>query len=806
MAGIDCSIHYTTLKQIGYDESNVAVSFYHDRTHFEPSQRNFYAEFTEEFYLQQGRHFVLHNRYATTPYKMTKLKDKVKEFDALISQTITHSRDLERDENQMNEILSNRFFSSFGSNLTKILWLGENRLVLIFQDATLCWVVIDPLSGDILKMLIDKSLSTLSSSNENNLKLSGNHVCDFVVVLRDSFITPIIAIAYFDKSKLDLVTFGKGHSFYDFVMNNQKNTSNLEKLSHYEPSTTSFEFSCPSYYMIEKRLITIKDEKCHPTFCLWWSNDTSNVLKLQNTQTNSVSLLEKDDLRSNILLLSSNLSDTNLIENIFKSEGHLVSLFYSNKSNLIAIEQTEINTHKNTFTIHIYKYELSCNCDDQDPKPKSPKIKLNSFNLNSRIQSINQIKHSRNFLAILSTDQTLVVYDLNRNLVFKTLVKSSDLIFNGIEWALEDLLIFIYDLNGEVKLYDIACNQINLNYMTRFKSKLKSLNEHLNPSVFTKIENLKSNLLHVNRFVRISSCEKLFANSLWTCFHFTKGPFGLLRLGLPDDFNSSSLITHYLKSDQVDESVKLLKMLNWNENAQLCLTNLYKILNFVLSNKITFNLKTETLIEEALSTFYQPKRPLNEKVIFEYRHQVSRYARKYFYALLKSSNLNKAYLLAVDISSKDLFNDLYYVALSNNEKRLGEMCRKKYYELAKEEISVKKRAEMNRSIDDNIKGAFMDYDRLSISSGEGNETENSGDDDNDSNLSDSNDDSDYLHELGLKFSTNKLTNKNYEKANTSSSSTICYNERIFGEEELENFSKKLAIENTFVNNYFFEKL
>ena len=102
MSGINCAVNFLTLKQIGYEESNVAVSFYHDRTHFEQNTRNLYASYAEEFNLQQGRHFVLHNRLATTPGKMSKLKDQVREFDALFSNTA--SNDVLKQNNNNSSI------------------------------------------------------------------------------------------------------------------------------------------------------------------------------------------------------------------------------------------------------------------------------------------------------------------------------------------------------------------------------------------------------------------------------------------------------------------------------------------------------------------------------------------------------------------------------------------------------------------------------------------------------------------------------------------------------------------------------
>lgn len=158
MNAINCSVHFLTLKQIGYEESNVAVSFYHDRTHFDPNQRNQYAQYAEEFSLQQGRQFVLHNRLATTPSKMSKLKDQIKELDGLFQTSQESIKDT--DPYVWSSVKNQSYFlSCLNSNLAKIIWLSSNRVLLIMHDAVLVWMIIDTVSGDLIKILIDKSLT-----------------------------------------------------------------------------------------------------------------------------------------------------------------------------------------------------------------------------------------------------------------------------------------------------------------------------------------------------------------------------------------------------------------------------------------------------------------------------------------------------------------------------------------------------------------------------------------------------------------------------------------------------------------------
>jgi hypothetical protein len=414
---MNCSVHFLTLKQVGYDESNIAVTFYHDRTHFDEHQRNLYAEFTEEFYLQQGRHFVLHNRLATTPNKISKLKDQVKELDSLFQVNNLEKTTSSASNQSSNEIL-NSFFAYFGANLTKVIWLSTTRLLLIMQDATLVWLIIDAISGDIVKMLTDKTLT--QAFGHNSAKLSGNFICDAALISKNNKQSPILALAYLDKSKIDLITFNKFVQINEFFYNGNSKMNiaqNLEKLSTYDPILTNYEFSCPSTYLIEKRLSTFSNESDQSTFCLWWPNDGQQTFLVRNQpQKQAISLLERDDLRTNVLVLSTNLSDSNLIEYLYKSDGHLLSLNYTDRSSLIAVEQTETNAHK--YSILIYKYDIPTGLECES-KPRSSKTKLLSFSLNAKIQSIEQVKYGKKFILMLCSDQTLILYDISRNLIFK---------------------------------------------------------------------------------------------------------------------------------------------------------------------------------------------------------------------------------------------------------------------------------------------------------------------------------------------------------------------------------------------------
>lgn len=181
-------------------------------------------------------------------------------------------------------------------------------------------------------------------------------------------------------------------------MKTWKTSQKLEKLASFEPHLISYEFSCPCVYRIEKRisLNSITDE----FFTVWWPNDGQVVWQPKfndNTETETFSLLERDDLRNNVLLMSMQTKDKNLLEHVFKSNGLLLSCSYLTQNSLIVVEQTETSTQK--YSINFYRYDLPIELrqgySDQVNRlaqaQKSLKIKLTSFSLNSKVFSIEQV-------------------------------------------------------------------------------------------------------------------------------------------------------------------------------------------------------------------------------------------------------------------------------------------------------------------------------------------------------------------------------------------------------------------------------
>lgn len=710
MTEFNCSLHFMTLKQIGYEELNVAVTSYHDRTHIEMNKKNQYANFTEELSLQQGRKFILHNRLATMPNKISKFKDNIKELDDMFLKLEISSNETNNQSNETDSIKKenlNGFLSCYNSNIVKIIWLSENRLLIVMKNSILIWLIIDTVSGDLILVSIDKSLTlpihsinnqstSSSTSSSKQVNLSGKQICDAAMLVRDQKqAISLLILAYLDKSIIDIIAINRNSNFIEYL----KDVKSLKKIKEFEPSLKSYEFSIPNQYLIEKRISyhASLTHETNNTFTIWWENSGYHkAIKLENEEK-SISLLDRDDLRNNVLILTANLTCSNLLEYLFKSDGNLLACSYLNQSSLIAIEQIETNI------INIFRYDLPI--DSKTETKNSLKIKLNSLNLKSKIVSNEQIKICQKYILMLSSDQTIIIYEIKRNTFrlfnLANINKSEFNFYNGIEWMIEDLIFSIYNINGDLLLFDIAFNIINLNYMTREVIAFKSISQYLNVNLFIPFENKKSieKLNEKNCFQRIISSKNIFTDSLWSFICFKNGPIGLFRICLNENFNCIGLINHYLKNSinstandydndslnkNLENAVKLLNELDW-DNGGLTLICLHKILNFIVSDQVSFDFKTEILGKNTLKCFYSQEKKLNEKSIYENKTQVCNLARRFFYKLLTNNSLHSAYLLATDLGAKDLLNDLYYCALDQGENQIAEISRLRFHELLKKE-------------------------------------------------------------------------------------------------------------------------
>ena len=408
MSALSCSVHFLTLRQQEYDESNVAVTFYHEPSHFAHQQRNVYAKFTHEFNMQQARHFTLDNAGCCSTLKTSKaakLRDKLRQLDALLSAPNAH--------------------------VAKIVWLSPpTRLVLVMRDSMLVWLTIDAVSGDLLKLLVDKSL--MASAAVRTPSAQPPQVSDAVMIA--TMPAPALVLVYSNESFVDVVRFKKAAAFVNYyTTTTTTTTTKLLALDSFDIQRTTHDFNFPASLHVDKHLALV-DQSSHSSssssssFAIWWSND------LQQAQAKSgvaggggggdgLSVLERDDMRTNVLVMS--LGDAKRpLDCLFKSNGTLLALHYLSANKLVAVEQQQQphqsqqqqqKTQQQGAQLTIFHYDLST-----DEVTKESKIRKHTLHTGAPVRSPRHVRIARKHVLILTAaDQTLVLYDMERELVHK---------------------------------------------------------------------------------------------------------------------------------------------------------------------------------------------------------------------------------------------------------------------------------------------------------------------------------------------------------------------------------------------------
>ncbi|XP_069787807.1 WD repeat-containing and planar cell polarity effector protein fritz homolog isoform X2 [Narcine bancroftii] len=516
-------------------------------------------------------------------------------------------------------------------------WKNKNFCQLFFDSSVL--VSLSLCGPHLEKILIDRTLvGKLSFDTINDAVLAGN----------------FMIITFLETSKLCFVHFAKKQSSPDV-------NKRMEKLSTSDLKISYIDLPGPAGRRVERHLAI----NCVQDMVIcWWqmvNGDNWPWFPIAN---------ESD--RANVVLLSCKNGKLEILSFI-RTEGDPLNVGFSiNQPNQVHTVECFINLDKEP---------MADSCIYECARNKLQRVAVTSIPLRSKATCC-----SRNImedkLILGCEDSSLILYDACRRM---TLLAQTDLVPSMMEWHPDGAIIIVGNSQGEVQCYDMALSPM----------KMQLLAEDVNP--LTKLQ--------LSHFFAVTS---RMAKIQWTVpqvislnngnlnvhdllfLRFDKGPVGVLclKLGaiLKGQLRPTDLIFQYIRYNQIEEAINILLGMNWNTVGLQCYACLIAIADHLLKQKLTP--ERESHLEATLGTFYAPARPLSDTTVLEYRDPISRYARRFFHHLLRYQRFEKAFLLAVDIGSRDLFMDIYYVALDKGEMALAEVAKKKADEIDAESMTA----------------------------------------------------------------------------------------------------------------------
>ena len=549
-----------------------------------------------------------------------------------------------------------------------ISWKNTQAVQFILSNATLVSINISCESPDIARIFIDKTL----------VKKLPDYISDAIIeehFMIYSFLEKLQIVLVNFSSKLDIGEWREG-----------------DRLNTFEPKFSFVDLPGPTGFRVKKNCLC---NKHLDLVCVWWAFSSEEAL--------SWSPSSKDINRSNVVWLSlTGISSVFTVDvtSHMRTDGDLLDAVFSNghPHQLLTVEQSQSSSTK--YLIDACTYELVgkkvCKIDCTTIATKGDVI----------CQSRNYIQ---NKLILVCRNGSLVLWDEYKRTPHTT---KTSFIPSHVTWHPNDFIFLLSNKYGDIQVFDIGLNCLSLQLLSDTVDTCEYL--RLSQYFFSQ-PNLQ--LVSWAQDSGVGPAPHTICCCDDVMLIFERGPICVLRLQLgictQGSLSPVQLVCEYIKYDQLKEAVILLNSMHWNNCSFLCFQCLILITDYIF--KLPFNASREECLENTLGSFYAPTQALLEDVILQYRDDVSRVARRFFHHLLRHKRFKKAFLLAVDIGSKDLFMDIHYLALDIGDHELAEASSKRAFDIHSKETDNLE-IPSDSIFDKELKNMYPNLNQMSISS------------------------------------------------------------------------------------------
>ncbi|XP_067680509.1 WD repeat-containing and planar cell polarity effector protein fritz homolog [Haliotis asinina] len=532
----------------------------------------------------------------------------------------------------------------------QVRWKNRRVLQLVLSNCCVLTFVLTGHSGDVEKIIIDKSMVA---------KFNSDTISD--VYLTDQF----LVACHYDCCKMDYAHFTKRPPLTEAA-------KRIDKLSTWEPKSIQLDLPGPKGRRLERRF----SSNIHNDLLLvWWYKSSDEAWPWTP--------MSGDRERANLMVMSVNGPNPDVLT-YTKTECDPVHAAFS------AIQPHKIYTVEQALSSK--GDTVAQACIYEVVRGKIQRVSVTNIPLKASV--LCQCRNpSEDKLLMGCSDASLVMYDEHRKLTQFTRAAVLPLVMS---WHPGGTVVFVGSARGDVQLYDMALNPLRISLVSEDPGSEK--------------------YLRINRFFRgpvtlthmdwcpfspqTTDCVTDYMDALFLTFD--KGPPAVLLLHLGvvsrERLSPLELVREYLKHKQIDEAVGVLSSLNWDTDGHTCYSCLSTIVNNLL--RMPLNADREAQLEATLGTFYAPKPAISEVTILEYRDPISRLARRFFHYLLRYARFDKAFLLAVDIGSRDLFMDIHHMALDKGETALAEVAKRKAEQVDSESLDSFDGLDEELSLDD----------------------------------------------------------------------------------------------------------
>lgn len=501
----------------------------------------------------------------------------------------------------------------------RVLWEGWQTHVyqLIFASGIISTLTVSLNTGDLTRITFDKFLVG---------KLLSEHLAD-VVLTRQHMIFS------YNECRLTVVHLTRpppeGHI--------------LERLTATDPKIYTCEVAGPSGRRFERKLSA---NLSGDMLVVWWQTSEDEVYPW--------SPLAKDRDRANILVYSLHSTSLDLVC-YCRTEMAPLSVSFSKVQPNVLLTVEQGFGKKGGVTVLSCVYEVE--------RGALHRITVTTIPLEAPLMA-----HSHNpaedRLLLACNNGVLALHCDSRGM---THVTKAGLIPCNIAWLDSGNIVVVSNERGQIQCFDLALSLI----------RMQLVMEDSNPQ---RILDFSEHFCHQQSLLRLAWAptkieEETSQHNIphLLLLHYIRGPLACLRVDVSAIYKSGltavALVAQYIKHRQLDEAVNLLVSLNWDQEGPIAIRCLTAIVNHLLRLPLTH--QRETQIEGALGSFHVPVQPLSQAVEEEFGPAVRALTRRFFFRVLRSGKLEKAFRLALDLKDHDCFMAVHSVAKQRGENQIA---------------------------------------------------------------------------------------------------------------------------------------
>ncbi|KAH7639036.1 hypothetical protein HUG17_3069 [Dermatophagoides farinae] len=543
-------------------------------------------------------------------------------------------------------------------SLCQIKWLerrtnGFRGIVFAFNHGLISSICFDSDYQSIIAIGHDQIVPhKLSSKRISSIEITGNAVLI-------AFVEPLIAMVEFDNLN---------ESRCKLKFKNNYRLKHLEQLGGHNNGRG-----------LAKRNITIC-ESGHLT--LLWSNRMPHRPIIKSLPITSTAKQQQQQMEKNLALLA--LDDFRLIEFDHSINGEIL------QADFVANDRDKFGVlHKQKTSVYNLTYSLFelIDSNSEHKGDNAVTIKL-LFEIGIPLEKLcfgAEFTRLQDKILLLCDDESVMLFNIEQNVLYA--LHSSKPICHMATYPLDSIFVTC-DPNGSISFYDIAFQ--NITHRTSISNEC-----HPNSNMSVKrLQFLSSNILVV------LMVENRRQDSFDTIVHPQQPLSSILRSKdpinsnrhhhmsttccccmklyiLPYRLSFKHLINEYLFRKQYEESLNVLRTINWNCSHEQAYHCLHLIFQHLITAELSSVSSADTremivkYIESTLATFLLPMTPIDYKIFEQILPDIRQLAIRFFYHLVRNGSLEKAYQLGVELKSTRLFLLLAQLFRMNGQPELS---------------------------------------------------------------------------------------------------------------------------------------